>query len=665
MSFDRRYSPYEMVRGQFAGRINASDYVQDFRGSILDRFSTTWEKGDARIPFRLTAGDYFNFFTPRTTQRSLKGLRLELQPHVFGGHRQSFVFFTGSSSPSYKSLDTNDDVSSGLSFMVNEGERGSISFNVVNNHQQAQTGQASVNQNLSSVAVHRKEKHWGQNLTLDMEGSLFHGDPLKAGSTSNASGDGFYLRLQGDNGGPLSYSYHKERYDDDYRPTGAPVVADRSVDYLRSAYRFRGGLRMELRNLTEETGYASGDPLKRITRGMNLNGPLFRQWLRNARFTLDSFRQRFRNRTLRTDSESRVHNLGITAPWGQWTTSISHSFQGVDDHVNVTGDLVERNTRLSGTHSLTLGAYRGSLNLGLNYRHQNALPSSRDWGVSVGANLAKGPRTLGFSFSNFDQRRLSLPERNSVIRDLKLRYGLRWGKQQVSLETGWQVREENLTADNTNFNIGLLYSVSFGSHHQPRGRLASTPVLPETTAPETPEETSAPQVVANDSFRIAALLPGMSMPEVHRLLAEAGIQGMVKRAGVEVYEARFYNRFSERQRLFLEARKGQLVRAGVLVDLGGAGSPMDEEEQLNRTLTMLIERYGPPETTVEQGDLLASLRRDVEAGRFVRVYEWRTGGGILRLGIPRRLDGLVRLEIHHARTQRPLKDPNWSLEQLP
>lgn len=669
MSFDRTFSPYETVRGQLSGRLNRSDYVRDYKGAILDRFTTTWEKGDARVPFRLTAGDYFAFFTPRTVQRSLKGLQYELQPVVRGGHRQSFVLFTGSAIPSFREVDYNDDVSSGFSFMVDEGERGAISFNFVNNHQDSAVGTGSVDQWLSSVAVRRKETLWGQNLRLELEGSVFDGDPLKANAVPDTAGNGFFLRLLGDNGGPLSYSYQKERFDDDFRPTGAPVVADRAADFLRASYRFQSGLRMEARHLAEETGFASGNPLERITRGVNFNGPFLRQWLPRARFTLDSFRQRLRSRTLQSDSESRVHNLGISTPTGVWTMNFSQTYQDVDDHVNVASDLVERNSRLSGTRSMRLGDYRGSLNLGVNYRRQHALPASRDWGASVAANLNDGPRSLSFSLANFDQRRFALPSRDTVTRDYKLRYGIRWGDQQVSFETGWQERHENLQADNTAFNLGILYSVRFGSrsHRLPRPAVPEAPrptPTSESRTESTPREPGKTKVAA-DSFRIASLLPGMTMTEARVTLARAGITGRIDQAGVEVYEARFYDRFSERQRLFLEEEGGRLKRAGVLVDLGGAGSPMDEEEQLERTLTMLAERYGPPETTVEQGDILATLQQDVDDGRLVRVYEWRTGEGRLRLGIPRRLDGQVRLEIHHARTHRPLRDPNWSLEQLP
>lgn len=657
LSFERSLSPYESIRGQLTGRANASEYISDYRGGILDRFSTTWEKGDAGIPFRLTAGDYFAFLTPRTVQRSLKGLQLELQPQVRGGHRQSVVVFTGSAFPSFREVDYNHDVSSGLSFLVDEGERGAISFNVVTHHQEATPTQTSLNQVLSSVAVHRQEHHWGQNLTLDAEGALFDGTPAGTNAGPNTPGQGFFLRLQGNNGGPLHYSYHKEHFDEDFRPTGAPVVADRDADFLRASYRFSDGTRLELRDLIEVTGYSSSDPLKRITRGMNLNGPLLPGRIRGGRYALDSFRQRFRNRTLRTDTEAWVHNLSLTAPWRDWSLQLSQLFQDFDDHVNVAGDLVERSTRLAGTRAVRIADYRGTMNLGLNYRRQHALPGSRDWGASLGMNLAKGAHTLGFSLANYDQQRLVLPSRDTVLQDLKLRYGIHWGDQQISLETGWQVRAENQAANNTAFEVGVLYSVQFGSRERHATSAPATVVAPP--AAESPDRQ------ANDGFRLAALKPGISLTEARVLLARAGIGGSVQQAGVEVYEARCYERFSERQRLFLEAENGRLIRSGVLIDLGGAGTPMDQRDQLDRTLAMLIERYGPPQNTVEQGEVLATLRQDVDEGSLVRLYEWPLEGGTLRLGIPRRLDGNVRIEIQFAREHRSPRDPNWSLEQLP
>ena len=44
--------------------------------------------------------------------------------------------------------------------------------------------------------------------------------------------------------------------------------------------------------------------------------------------------------------------------------------------------------------------------------------------------------------------------------------------------------------------------------------------------------------------------------------------------------------------------------------------------------------------------------------------EWNTERGAVRLGIPRRLDGIARIEIHHARAFGSHRDTNWGLEAI-
>ena len=49
---------------------------------------------------------------------------------------------------------------------------------------------------------------------------------------------------------------------------------------------------------------------------------------------------------------------------------------------------------------------------------------------------------------------------------------------------------------------------------------------------------------------------------------------------------------------------------------------------------------------------------------MIRIYEWSTDYGMIRMGIPRRLDDQVRLEILHARFMPPVTQPNWGVEEL-
>jgi hypothetical protein len=78
----------------------------------------------------------------------------------------------------------------------------------------------------------------------------------------------------------------------------------------------------------------------------------------------------------------------------------------------------------------------------------------------------------------------------------------------------------------------------------------------------------------------------------------------------------------------------------------------------------LVDALGKPVTFQEEGDFTANLRVDLERGRFVRLYEWATPSGVLRFGIPRRLDRKVRLEIQHAQSFPEARAALWSIEPL-
>lgn len=61
------------MRGALSLLANTSDYRSDERGGVLERATLFWEKGDAGLPFRLEAGDFYAAQSPRTLQRGLKG----------------------------------------------------------------------------------------------------------------------------------------------------------------------------------------------------------------------------------------------------------------------------------------------------------------------------------------------------------------------------------------------------------------------------------------------------------------------------------------------------------------------------------------------------------------------------------------------------------------
>ena len=78
----------------------------------------------------------------------------------------------------------------------------------------------------------------------------------------------------------------------------------------------------------------------------------------------------------------------------------------------------------------------------------------------------------------------------------------------------------------------------------------------------------------------------------------------------------------------------------------------------------MLDRYGSPSSAFEEGNFGPALAADINAGRFVRVMEWRTQAGTLRLGIPRSFDNRVRIEIQHAPGFGSPRDAAWGLDMV-
>ncbi len=149
-----------------------------------------------------------------------------------------------------------------------------------------------------------------------------------------------------------------------------------------------------------------------------------------------------------------------------------------------------------------------------------------------------------------------------------------------------------------------------------------------------------------------ALTPGKLMTETVQSLEAGGITGGVDLAGVTVYEtAVLLPQISERQRLALVSKKGGLRTAAIIIDVA---EPRDAERLFTRVEGELARRYGQPSDAFSEGDFTGDVAAKIGNGELIRATEWPGPGGALRLFIPRRLDGVVRLEIQRAATFQPI-----------
>jgi len=132
----------------------------------------------------------------------------------------------------------------------------------------------------------------------------------------------------------------------------------------------------------------------------------------------------------------------------------------------------------------------------------------------------------------------------------------------------------------------------------------------------------------------------------------------------QVYEYPLFKQILKRQRLGLRFSGGSLEESVLVIDFDNVGDRDSVEQTYERVRQELLRRYGPATRTYEQGRFTANFVADVNSQRLIRKVEWVTDAGILRFGIPRRLDGLVHMEIRHARRLPRPGETLWSVEEI-
>ena len=131
-----------------------------------------------------------------------------------------------------------------------------------------------------------------------------------------------------------------------------------------------------------------------------------------------------------------------------------------------------------------------------------------------------------------------------------------------------------------------------------------------------------------------------------------------------VYELRLLNEIDQRQRFAIETDAGRITRTALVISIDDPNNVSAVGQTYERVRKALLDRYGNPTLTFEEGAIGPTFVADLNAGRVIRTMEWQTESGKLRLGIPRRLDGQVRIEIQHASGFGAPRDSLWSIDAV-
>ncbi len=646
LDFAWRASPYDLWRGFLTGVVNDSPYRSPERGVVPERIAVSRENGEAAIPYRLELGDFFAFTTARTQQRALKGAAVELQPGAPGGVRQSILLFAGAFQPDWRDLRWSADNSVGLSWLV-EGRRGRAGVNVLRNARDARDGGGSREQEVASVTA---EAPFGLGATrwrAAGELAALHGDHERIDARDDGRDKrdtGAFVELSGrERSNVLSWRLRGERYGADYRPFGAAVVPGRRSGEAHLAWSLPAALTLRVRAQDFRDGWESSDPLDTRVVGASLAGPL---GIGGATLSADAFRRRLERADGTLDQAIVNGNAHVALPTPAGVAQLGLVLQDTDDRVFADASPRLRQASLGLTRPLAWGGWTGVVVPGIVWREvTGAAGATRDLGLSLALSAANGPHRFALTAGHLDQDPAAASSPDLATVNFAFEYRYRWGRHEFGVDYTAFDRRSTPGARTEAYRVGVQWTMYFD--RAPVHVAAAVPVaVPDTGA------------LPRDVGLVAAIAPGADLAAARERLAEAGLGGGSVQAGGVVYEARLLPDVDARQRLVLAGDGGRVDRTALVVSLAGVDAN-EAASTWSRVLRAMVERFGRPAATYEEGGFGPAYANDVLMGRLVRAADWRLADGVLRVGIPRRLDGTARIEIQHARALPAPRDGGW------
>jgi hypothetical protein len=665
LNVNRRKSPFDTWRGQLLGVVNYSDYRSEDEGFIPERLYLFREKGDTALPHRFEVGDFFGFFSFRTLQRSLKGAQLELQPR-FGhsGLNHSLLAVSGADQPSWRDFEPEENYANGFSYLIEGSELGRLSLNFVHNSRQGdgEAGTLRRTQQVYSLAGESSVPLFAQRLTIEGEVSHFSGD--HDGISGSESGqdredNGLYLQIRGRSRLPLTYRLRYEDYGQDYRPEGGVVTPDRRSVEGHTGWRFASGLQLRARIQNFSEDYETSNPTDTNVYGINFSGPMLTSVVKNMTGSLDTFIQDVGNRDKSTDYVVQTANLNLNRPlYAGWTGHLGLFYQDTDNQVAGSSDTTTKQATLSADHAIALLAARGTITPGVGVRKvEDPDNEGLDIFPTLALNLRRKSHSLGYSlaFTTQDNESASDIDVATYSQDLNYRYTRK--RNTFGLEFRSEHRNPDPGEKTTSYMVGALWTYSF-----------ERPVREGAPRAELPAEIRvkewAPAPVKEVTVDLPQLAPGTRMADIKERLKTAGITGAIALPNLLIYEKRLLEEVDQRQRLALVHEAGSLKTAALIIEFEDIGRPDDLIQTFEQVRRILLNRYGRPTNIFDRGEVSPTLLDDIRNGGFIRITEWSRPEGIIRFGIPRRLDGQIRMEVQFAEEFPPVTDTLWSLEEV-
>ncbi len=663
LDMNMRTNPYSKWSGQVYGLINESDYRVKDRGFVPERLNLTYEKGDTFIPFRIEAGDYYQYFTQRTIQRSLKGVQLELQPNMgMNSDRSlSLQFALGAKQSNWKDFRLNEDLSRATSILFEDCLLGNWSLNYVHNTRKGKRSDGTLHrgQDVFGILMERDIPIGNQLINIETEYDYFSGD--HDGVSGVASGqdraeNALFFQLKGKSDLPLTYRVRFEDYGQDFRPNGAVVQADRRTGAVHVGWRFKSGLRLRGRYQHFRDSVETADPVDTNTVGFKLNGPLLAGIDDKVSGSISAYVQDIESRTEASDTTTQNFTASIRRPlYAGWNGQVDIFCRNQINQVHGANDTFTRQVTLGVDHDLKLLGFEGNVRPGIMIRQTDNIDSGTDdLSPTFAANLKRDNHSVGYNMGYRVQNRRVTSSTDIKTFSQKFNYRYTTENNTFGVEVDSADRNPDPGSVSKSLRLAVFWTHQIGARfgfkklfRKKRGRQSVAYTLPDSSSGGTVD--------------LSEISPGVGIETIKEVLARSNITGAYEQTGLVTYEVTLLDEIVQRQRLALVHEDGVLQKAALIIEFDDTDEIMRTFERVRKEL---MDRYGNPTKFFDEGDASAELVADINSSRFIRIVEWSRPGGIIRYGMPRRLDGRIRMEVQFADSFPPKSDTLWSIERV-
>ncbi len=664
--FDKRESPYSSWEGEFTGLYNVNDdYRSGDFGMVPERMNLTRENGEGALPYRAEVGDFFAYYSFMTMQRSLKGVQLEFQPFGSDTRQHSFIVTSGANESNWRDLTFQDDYFNGASWLMQDSRLGSWSINFSHNFRDNsfKAGTLDRNQFVTSISGELPFQLGSHNINIESEIAHFNGDHdglAGAASGQERADNGYLVEMRGNHSSmPWDYRFRFEHYGQDFRPRGAVVSPDRRSFELHSGWRFQSGLRLRARAQLFQDSYETNNRLRTRTYGINLTGPFMQRFYPGLSGRLDAYIQNRDNALTTVSTINHTVRLNLNAPLpNEWNGRVGLFVQNLRNRLGRSGDILTRELILGLDRRIRFNGWDAFISPGFAYRtNRKGNSDNNEVRPAFSMRMQRDAHSMNMSYgSRVQDRRTAFNGIDVTTHNFNLDYRYQFRQHLVGLEANVQGRDPQPGDSTEAWRISAFWTMEFD-------RPARAPATFQRNA-----QIDSTATATRDSrlpvIDIASLGPRRAADSVLAALENAGLSNASRQAGYMVYEHSIYPDVFRRQRLALEFTAGVLQESGIIIDFDNVGDRDSNAQTYERIRQLLIRSLGNPTRTFEEGDFTARLADDVNGERFIRITEWKTDDGTVRFGIPRRLDGQVRMEIQHGTTFGPPRDTLWSIEQV-